>query len=202
MCVCVSTSSDDVLLLLPAEIGSADSLQRAVRPVDFACRGHHTTAASQPSVSVSEHKVSVRPSQTFSGVHPDGDGVLHGGVDGQNHVGEVRDVQGDHPDISPASKDQEPAHPWEDTNKHHIHTHRENTHTHIENTHTHTQIRQKKTHTERCITKRECWSHTEKRGLISRIDFAHMDSLNFPSNCETVKNVNTDSTDVRLKVNE
>lgn len=200
MCVCVSTSSDDVLLLLPAEIGSADSLQRAVRPVDFACRGHHTTVASQPSVSVSEHKVSVRPTQTFSGVDPDGDGVLHGGVDGQNHVGEVRDVQGDHPDISPASKDQEPAHPWEDTNKRHIHTHRENTHTHRK--HTHTQIRQKKTHTEKWITKRECLSHTEKRGLISIIELVHMDSLNFPSNFCILCNVNTDSMDVRLKVNE
>lgn len=41
------------------------------------------------------------------------------------------------------------------------------TYTRTEKAHTHTHINKtEKTHTERWITKRECWSHKEKRGLI------------------------------------
>lgn len=50
-CLCVSTRSDDVLLLLSTKISSTDPLQCAVRPVDFAYRRTKTTATSHPSIS-------------------------------------------------------------------------------------------------------------------------------------------------------
>ena len=37
--------------------------------------------------------------QTFLGIHSNGNGVLHGDVDGYHYVGKIRDVQGDHADV-------------------------------------------------------------------------------------------------------
>lgn len=48
--------------------------------------------------------------RTLFGVNSDGDGVLHGAVDGQHHVSIVRDVQRHHADVGAPREDQEAAH--------------------------------------------------------------------------------------------
>lgn len=51
-----------------------------------------------------------RTTQTFLGIHSNGNGVLHGDVDGYHHVGKIRDVQGDHADVYPPGEDEETVH--------------------------------------------------------------------------------------------
>ena len=51
-----------------------------------------------------------RATQTFLGIHSNGNGVLHGNVDGYHHVSEVRDVQGDHAYVYPPGEDEETVH--------------------------------------------------------------------------------------------
>lgn len=51
-----------------------------------------------------------RVTQTFPGIHANGNGVLHGDIDRYHHIGEVRDVQGDHAYIYPPGEDEETIH--------------------------------------------------------------------------------------------
>lgn len=51
-----------------------------------------------------------RATQTFLGIHSNGNGVLHGNVDWYHHIGKIRDVQGDHAYVYPPGEDEETVH--------------------------------------------------------------------------------------------
>lgn len=48
--------------------------------------------------------------QTFLGIHSNGNGVLHSNVDGYYHISKVRDVQGDQAYVYPPGEDEETVH--------------------------------------------------------------------------------------------